>query len=598
MFGSASVFSQTIIFEENFETGVIPFGWLQNNSSSDNWKVDYALNASSQNWSIKENGQFAYTNDDACNCDKSLDQIVTPTMSLSGYSNAYLRLEYFFNEGVYAGNQESAEVLISSDGGVSYTSIGQLTGDANWQIMNIDISAYLNNNVSIAIEYSDNGGWLFGLALAEISVLEINNSDLKMDKIEVDPFYTEDDSIIMKGTITNLGLDSITSYNLTYSYAGNSNNEIFNQTLSSLQSSTFQFTDKISGSIGTNEDLKIWISGVNGTTDNDQTNDSIQAGIHILNEIVEQKPLVEFFSSATCGACVTADEYNHGILVNNGANIEGGLVSSIYYHVDSSANEPGYTMTAKDRYQWYSANTIPSYAVNGRKSGNSNQFDINTLSQTNSGIKLNTNYSVNSNVISINCEIIPLINFENARLKLNAVITEREANIANNGNSMSKYLARTILGNISGIALDTMHLGDTVNILFTDTFSIGNPVVAGSGDYFEGVSNITVVSFLQDSLDQEILQSSILNWPVSVSENTSKNLGFIYPNPAVASFKWSTQSDSPYVIDIYNLNGKLVYQNNNYNSEAIDISDFPSGVYLVNVSQGDFVSYEKLIIAN
>ncbi|MCI5055423.1 MAG: choice-of-anchor J domain-containing protein, partial [Flavobacteriales bacterium] len=168
--------SQNILFEESFDAG-FPSNWTQNNNGSgSSWEVGHAIAASSPNWRVTENGSFVYTNDDQCNCDKSLDELISPPIVLSGISNAYLGIEFFFNGGSSGTLSETGRVKISTDGGSTFSSLLNLNGSTDWQTQYIDLSSYIGNTIQLAIEYSDDGGWLFGLAIGHFKVFESLNS--------------------------------------------------------------------------------------------------------------------------------------------------------------------------------------------------------------------------------------------------------------------------------------------------------------------------------------------------------------------------------------------------------------------------------------
>ncbi len=91
------------ILEEDFEGAGLPADWTQTTNATDGgWKFGTPAALSSQFWSIPANGstQIAATNDDACNCDKSHDYLITPLLDFSTLSGVALSFDMFFGKGV------------------------------------------------------------------------------------------------------------------------------------------------------------------------------------------------------------------------------------------------------------------------------------------------------------------------------------------------------------------------------------------------------------------------------------------------------------------------------------------------------------------
>ncbi len=164
------------VLDVDFESGA---GGFQTASSGDPWALGDNATLSSTYWTTTGNATtFGFISDDACNCDLSDAQLRTPIFDLSGATSASLTFDHAFsNVGA-----ESAEVLISTDNGTTYTSIGAITNTSTalgggsystpWVTGNtIDLSAYVGNTqVGIAWRYNDGGGWLYGMAVDNVQV--------------------------------------------------------------------------------------------------------------------------------------------------------------------------------------------------------------------------------------------------------------------------------------------------------------------------------------------------------------------------------------------------------------------------------------------
>lgn len=178
----SSSFAQ-VFFSEDFEGSMnaatdLPANWTESGLSSDGiWSTDNATNASSAyfTYTAPSNGLiFAYTNDDACNCDKSNDRMFLPVQNFSGYAGVGLTFDIIF-PGSYG---EMGYVLVSTNSGTSfdtvYTAVG---GGAAWQNnISVNLNAYAGNaSVLIAFAYNDAAVWAFGMGIDDVVLTGFNS---------------------------------------------------------------------------------------------------------------------------------------------------------------------------------------------------------------------------------------------------------------------------------------------------------------------------------------------------------------------------------------------------------------------------------------
>ena len=88
--------AQTVL-QEDFEAGTLPANWSKSSNATDGgWQINNPGALSSQYWPIASNGsgQIAATNDDACNCNKREDYLISPTLDFSGLSSIAIEVDY------------------------------------------------------------------------------------------------------------------------------------------------------------------------------------------------------------------------------------------------------------------------------------------------------------------------------------------------------------------------------------------------------------------------------------------------------------------------------------------------------------------------
>ncbi|WP_304133398.1 hypothetical protein, partial [Mesonia mobilis] len=164
-------FSQ--ILNEDFEGTLgangLPTGWTETGLSTDGiWSVGDATAASSLDFSFGTHTNFAYTNDDFCNCDKSADRLIMPVLDFTTLTTPRLTYSVFYEE------TETVTIEVSTDGGTTWTTEATLSSATGWRNGEfLDLPAYGGqSNVLISFLYNDNGNWVYGLGIDDVSVDE------------------------------------------------------------------------------------------------------------------------------------------------------------------------------------------------------------------------------------------------------------------------------------------------------------------------------------------------------------------------------------------------------------------------------------------
>ena len=179
LFGaSQATIAQTVVFgPEDYEgtmdaTTNLPTDWQETGLSTDGiWAVGDETAASSQYWTVPAHpggGVFAFSNDDACNCDKAEDRMILPEQDFSALSGFLTLFADVYHGGEY-GNIGSVEV--STDQGATWTELGVVDNLTTWQIgISFDLSAYIGQIVWIAFRQNDGGGWASGFCVDNVSI--------------------------------------------------------------------------------------------------------------------------------------------------------------------------------------------------------------------------------------------------------------------------------------------------------------------------------------------------------------------------------------------------------------------------------------------
>ena len=221
---STSIFGQTVLLSEDFELGTLPTGWSQSTNATDGgWNIGTNQNIESQWWTIAPHGNIIGTNDDDCDCDKSMDYLITPPLDFSSLNAIVLQFANYYDGGNFEGNTEVATLEYSLNNGNTWTVLSEINGtdDGVWDMQSVDLSSLAGNtNILLGFHYNDDDGWMFGWAIDDLIIFEPQVIDAALTSLSVNSNQNAPITIPITGTISNLGAEIITSFDLTWSLGG------------------------------------------------------------------------------------------------------------------------------------------------------------------------------------------------------------------------------------------------------------------------------------------------------------------------------------------------------------------------------------------
>ena len=171
----ANMTNSTVLFQDNFEDATLAPFTTVNTAGATAFQVGNLAAASNATFTINTSntGQFAWVNDDDCNCDQNDVKLTLPSVDLTNYVGANLTFSSYFEGNTWETNTETAEVYVSISGGadVLLGAIAPSGVDGTWTPQNFDLTAYAgSNDVVLSLKYSDGTGWLYGLAVDDFTV--------------------------------------------------------------------------------------------------------------------------------------------------------------------------------------------------------------------------------------------------------------------------------------------------------------------------------------------------------------------------------------------------------------------------------------------
>ncbi|NQY06567.1 MAG: T9SS type A sorting domain-containing protein, partial [Flavobacteriaceae bacterium] len=159
---------QMPIFSDDFESGNLSSWTVTGAPTATDWAVtDNAgfPDAGFFNSDGSNTSQYAFVNDDDCNCDMSDERMMTPAIDLTAVGRASVNLDYAFSN-TYGG---VASIQLSIDGGATWPLAASLpstgTGDESnipFQNVTISLDDYVGQIVHLSVHFGDGGAWAGG----------------------------------------------------------------------------------------------------------------------------------------------------------------------------------------------------------------------------------------------------------------------------------------------------------------------------------------------------------------------------------------------------------------------------------------------------
>jgi hypothetical protein len=625
-----------VIYSENFEGATVPAlptGWGQNVTPSDSvgWHTGDSASASSTSFKINAHSHFAYINDDAHQYAANGDILMkTGNFSLASATTPFLSFDLFYFAGSYGGFSEVSTVEVSFDTGATWTVLSTLTANSvsPWQTRYVDLSSAVgHSSVMLGFRYKDNTGWLFGIAVDNISVFTPPSSDLGLTSVApatgTPPSYGVGGSNInLTGTIFNYGGTTVTSYNLNYVFNGGS---VVTSTVSAsiapFTSATFSAATPVTlpATNGTYP-VRVWVSLAG---DANHTNDSSATqSLTAVSFMPVKKLAMEEGTGTWCGWCVRGIVFMDSLRTLYGSN-----VSLVAVH-----NADPMTVTAYDSWMGGQIGGYPSVVVDrSYVIDPSDLLNIYNAHHMDFGFAdITATATVTASTVTVSASVKPALDLSgNYRLAL--VLTEdgvhgigstwdqhnyysgsttlplsgggvnynAVANPIPGANMFYQHVARSITPGVTGTTASALPTSMTAGTLYPLTLTA--TVAAGWNlNYMHGIV------LLLDNATGKVMnsQSVVLSLGVNNVASDIQNVS-IYPNPTVgaAYINFNLDNASKVTVNISDATGRIVrtipatgYAAGNQKIE-ISTEGFTAGIYNVNVSTNAGSFTEKLTVA-
>jgi hypothetical protein len=480
------VAAQTFLSEE-FSSGTMPpAGWTID-AQSGNWSAEASANAGGVapeamlNWSPQFN---------------TATRLISPTIDLTGLTSVKLMFKHFLDD--YAGSGYSIGVATRSGGG-SWNTVWTVspTGDVGPEEKIIDIS---NANVGASdfqfcIYFSGSSYNIDYWYIDNIVLFYPYNLDGTLSKITTQKYFQGATDVT--GVVKNMGLTPITSLDITWTV---DQYDVYTTTFNGLNldfSEAFEFTcdDPVLYPIG-GYDLNVYISAVNGITDDYPGNDTANQQISVVSHVVDRKPCFEEFTSSTCGPCATFNTSFNPWTAQHEDDI-----TLIKYQMNwPGSGDPYYTAEGGVRRNYYGVSFVPWPQCNGSFV----EYNIGAVQAAydeailQPGLaKIAATHTLDGTEMTVTANILPFADFSNFRAHIIVMENTTTGNVSSNGETEFHHVMMKMMPDANGTV---MNVTDRNSVSITETVDL-------AGTNIEEFNDLSVVVLFQDFLGKEIFQS-------------------------------------------------------------------------------------------
>ena len=615
-------FANAQTWSEDFSSATppgLPAGWLQNNVDAKTVSTSVASYSFGTNAWVSRNltstdpahGKVAASTSWYSPAGASNDWLITPSFTVP--ANAIIEWDAMSPDAQYADGYQvkvSTTGTLTTDFSTNLLTVG--AENSTWNNRSLSLNAYAGQTIRLA--FINNSNDMYLLWLDNVKVLVPNNEDGNVVDITGLTRYMTAGNQNVTGTFKSKGLNPANNATLNYRVNGGSvvtQTMTFGTALNYGQSTTYSFTTPAAFPIGANN-LKVWVSEVNGVGETNLTNDTAAAFVYAASQAVLRNALIEEFSSSTCGPCASLNASFDPLMNTNTPN-SGGRVNVIKNQVNwpSPGNDPSYNPHSAARVTYYGINAAPTALTNGvLEMSAHDQAEIDAAKNVPAYANITASLTSAGNLISGTATVTPFISIPTGSpLKVHQVLLQQYYNYPGATTSQKDYhhIMRKMFPSAAGTTITPVD-GTPLTVTFSHTLTSAATPAQNSYDFWNTTSMVLeYVVFVQDATSDDVLQSGsaqVASTVGLVELKENQEIG-IYPNPAkdfaVVGIKLNKASNID--ITIYDITGKVVYANKAAKVDAgqreitINTTEFASGTYNVIVNTEAGTLKDKLIIS-
>ena len=568
--------NRAVLLQESFDGSSLPAGWSIS-SNQNNWSVSATNNAGGQanemklDWSPQFNGTT---------------RLVTPALDLSGLSSVVFSFKHALDN--YSG-ANGIGVATSSDGGTTWNNAWtqNYSTSGAWTVsQEVTTSDMGQANVQFCIFFNGNSYNINDWYFDDVMIFTLENLDLSITSVTL-PDFVGSGETSFGINVFNFGATTVTSVEATYEVEGmDAVTETFSVNISSLGTGTLNFNTTTLLSPGS-YNVVYTLNLVNGQQDDVADNNVMEKAVSVAIGAAERIPMIEHFSSSTCGPCVSV---NTAML--NFCNNNPGRFTYTKYQMNWPGNgDPYYTEEGGVRRNYYGVNAVPQCFLDGEDQGyaavQQSVFDEHALRTAFMDIR--GSFTVEGNTINVKADVMPYIDAD-ARVFVSVNEKETHNNIGGNGETSFHHVFMKMLPDAQGTSVNFTAC-ELQHLEFTQDMS---------NTHVEEMSDLEVSIWVQNYNTKEMFNSHFAYEYTEVHPYPVENLTLSeMSNRGMLMASWDAPAQgNPIGYDVY-VNNELMAANTTETSYSFEGQ--PEVFYVVGVVakyEGDMESVKVLASAS
>ena len=559
---TTNIFGQNAgtIFKETFDSDNLPTGWSIIDEGASNWMIAKSNTAGGAPNEL----QFGWTPPY-----EGISRVIYSSVNFSGITSATLSLKHSVD--VFENSTEKGGtigVATSSNNGSSWNTAWSkhYDTDGTYEVSESFESPDLGkDNVKICIFFEgssyDINFWFFD----DLYINSQNQVDISLTNINNENYVIFGDNEICF-EVQNMGETNIESFEASYTINGETVTESFSTDMGPMEIKSFSFETKQYLELG-NYELKVEVLSANGNADDNEANNSLNKEIIAAAGLSQKTPMIEHFSSSTCGPCVEVNAIMHELTEANPGK---------YTYVKYAMNWPAigddyYNNDGAIKKTFYNVSSVPTIFIDGATSANGiiTQEDIDAKTSEPSIANIKGSFTTDGNTINIIADFMSYIDLQNVNAFISINEKTTTGNVGSNGETEFHHIMMKMLDDANGKPLD-------IKANEYQRFEFSYDMTQTD---MEDINDLEVSLWIQDINSKEIVNSRFAyEYCSHVYPAENLRLGSNNNNIIVS---WDApQKGTPSAYDIY-VNNILTAENVNGLTHNIAISE--SGMKSVEV---------------
>ena len=464
-----------VFIKESFDSTKLPSGWIVYGTGTPNWKISLTDRAGG------ECNELMLYFDPGFN---GVSHLAFKTVSLKEVESVSVSFKHYLDN--FSGSSKIG-IATSSDNGKTWNEAWSKTySQTGNYIVNEVISSpdMGKSNVKFCLFFEGDSYNLYSWHFDDLEIFIQEKLDIRMVSIDI-PEIIEAGETEVKFTVQNIGKENINSFtvecpDITDSYCGTAYPETFETELAPFETKQFKLKSTFDLNPG-NYNLPIRITEINGGSDDDINDNSLSRSFAVTMGYTQRIPMIEHFSSSTCGPCKDVNINMNTLTANNP-----GKYTYVKYPLSfPNPGDPYNTEYAKVRTKYYGVTSAPHLFLDGINQGfgaiNAQNFEAQYRKPA--YVNIRGAFDIDYETITIVADFMSYVDINNVRAFISVNEKTTTGNVSENGETEFHHISLTMADDAEGKIVNIKagehyHMECTLNTVETFMEDMGDLEVA------------------------------------------------------------------------------------------------------------------------